>query len=340
MHDDRYPLSAVVGQDKMKRALILTLIYPALGGVLIRGEKGTAKSTAVRSLAALMPPVDVIEGCPFGCRRDTPEFWCDSCRALETPHFVRRPFRVVDLPVSATEDRVVGTLDIERILKEGDKAFEPGLLAEANGNILYIDEVNLLEDHLVDLLLDAAAMGRNIIERDGISYEHPARFVLVGTMNPEEGELRPQLLDRFGLVVDVEASDDVDERVTIMERRLAFEADPAAFTARWAEEERALGERIVAAQQRFESVRYTRSDLEAIARLSADLELDGHRGELSMLKAALANAAFEGRDSLQTEDLELAAELALPHRLRRLPFEQAELDPDILANHLRQVLHD
>ena len=323
-----YPFCALVGQEEMKRALLLNMVLPEIGGVLIRGEKGTAKATAVRALQHVMP-LRRERACRFHCDPDRPETWCEECRAAgaEASAPIRQGrMRVVDLPISATLDRVVGSIDLEEMVRSGGKAFEPGLLAEANRNILYVDEVNLLEDHIVDVLLDAAAMGVNRVERESVSYEHPSRFVLVGTMNPEEGELRPQLLDRFGLQVEVVGERDAEKRMEIMRRRLAYEKDPAGFCAQYDAEEAALGEKLLAAAARVRQVEYADGILSLIAEISAALEVDGHRADITMLKTAIANAAFEGRARVTPEDVRLAARLALPHRMRRLPFEETELD--------------
>ena len=323
-----YPFCALVGQKDMKRALLLNMVMPEIGGVLIEGEKGTAKSTAVRALQQVMPQ-RAERACRFRCDPDRPESWCDECRSRGTPkpeelHSGR--MRVVDLPVSATLDRVVGSIDMEEMVRSGDRAFQPGLLAEANRNILYVDEVNLLEDHIVDVLLDAAAMGVNRVERESVSYVHPSRFVLVGTMNPEEGELRPQLLDRFGLLVRVSGERDAEKRMEIMRRRLAYERDPEAFCAGYAAEEAALVRQVLEASGRVPDVSYSDDILALIAEISAALEVDGHRADITMLKTAIANAAFEGRGAVSREDVRMAARLALPHRMRRRPFEEMELD--------------
>lgn len=330
-----YPFCAIVGQEEMKRALILNIISPAIGGVLIRGEKGTAKSTAVRALADVMPPRRQVEGCRFACDPEDRAHLCEACRAKAQLSAVEGRMRVVDLPVSATEDRVVGTVDIEHALKTGEKRFEAGILAEANRNILYVDEVNLLEDHVVDLLLDAAAMGVNSIEREGISFAHPSRFVLVGTMNPEEGDLRPQLLDRFGLVVDVRAEENVDLRMQIVRQRLAFEADPEAFCESRREEQEALGARIVKAQALLHKVTFSENCLRCAAEVAIHLGVDGHRADITVLKTAMANAAFRGADRVTQEDLLLAVRLALPHRMRRRPFEEGVLDMEMLPDLIR-----
>ena len=322
-----YPFCAIVGQEEMKRALILNMINPKLGGVLIRGEKGTAKSTAVRALAEVLPVRHEVDGCIYSCDPDDDSFWCDGCRSDSGKKRVaERRMRVVNLPVSATEDRVVGTLDMEYAIKKGEKRFEPGILASANRNILYVDEINLLEDHLVDLLLDAAAMGVNSIEREGISHAHPSRFVLVGTMNPEEGDLRPQLLDRFGLVVDIAAEDDIERRMEVVKRRVAYEENPEAFSEKFGDEQRLLASRIMDAQAELSSVTYSEEVLRLIAKISVELDVDGHRADITMLKAAMTNAAFEGRTVVGRDDVCAAARLALPHRMRKRPFDEASFD--------------
>ncbi|GAC1573385.1 MAG: AAA family ATPase [Candidatus Dormibacteria bacterium] len=317
------PFTALVGQEQMKQALLLNAINPSIGGVLIRGETGTAKSTAVRALARLLPEQDVVQGCRFGCDPGQPDLLCFECRARvdagEQLAAAQRRMRVVELPINASEDRVVGAIDIEAAIKEGRKRFEPGVLAEANRNILYVDEVNLLDDHLVDVLLDAAAMGVNVVEREGISVDHPARFILVGTMNPEEGELRPQLLDRFGLCVDVAGIRDVGRRVEIVERREAFDDDPDAFIASWAEAEQTEAERIAHAIRALGEVRVDRDVLVGIAALGIELEVDGHRADLVMRKAAQAVAALEGRPTVDLRDVEAVAPMVLAHRVKPLP---------------------
>lgn len=339
-----FPFTAIVGQERMTRALVLNAISPQIGGVLIRGERGTAKSTAARALAALLPDIEVVSDCPFHCNPHRPDTFCDSCRqrvaAGETlPTKTRRtPF--VDLPVSATEDRVVGTLDLERAIKLGERHFEPGVLAAANRGLLYVDEVNLLDDHVVDLLLDSAAMGVNVVEREGISFSHPARFILVGTMNPEEGELRPQLLDRFALCVDIQGIMDKDARVEILHRRVLYEQDPDAFCDQWCEAEAKLSQRIVTAQILLPDVTYSSEDLYTIAELTSEMEVDGHRADIVILKAAMAHAAFEGRDAVSEVDILLAAELALPHRLRRKPFEETQDQMQKLERRLEQARSD
>ncbi|WDF37122.1 putative cobaltochelatase [Streptomyces sp. T12] len=330
-----FPFTAVVGQDDLRLALLLNAVSPAVGGVLVRGEKGTAKSTAVRALSALMPEVAVVAGCRFSCDPATPDPACP-----DGPHEAgagsERPARMVELPVGASEDRLVGALDIERALAEGVKAFEPGLLADAHRGILYVDEVNLLHDHLVDLLLDAAAMGASYVEREGVSVRHAARFLLVGTMNPEEGELRPQLLDRFGLTVEVAASREPDQRVEVVRRRLAYDDDPAGFAARWADEEAAVRARIVAARELLPSVRLGDGALRQIAATCAAFEVDGMRADIVMARTATALAAWAGRTDVLAEDVRQAALLALPHRRRRNPFDAPGLDEDKLDETLEE----
>jgi len=336
-----YPFTAIVGQERMKRALILNAVDTRIGGVLIRGERGTAKSTAARALAALLPRVKVVQDCRFGCDPDRPATWCTECKERaasgEKLPVTERATPFVNLPVSATEDRVVGTLDIEQAIQKGERRFEPGVLAAANRGLLYIDEVNLLDDHVVDVLLDSAAMGVNTVEREGISFAHPARFILVGTMNPEEGELRPQLLDRFALSVDITGIRDPRERVLIMERNLAFERVPEAFRREWMQHEEELSRRIAQARELVEHVTYTSRDLLSIAALTASLNVDGHRADLVILKAARAQAAFDGRTKINDHDIALAAELALPHRIKRTPFQQAEMTTEQLQERIEQL---
>lgn len=330
-----YCFTAIVGQEDMKKALILNVINPALGGVLIRGEKGTAKSTAVRALAQLLPKEKRIAGCRFGCSPDDPAHMCGECRersdAGERLVSEPRPMRVVDLPVSATEDRVVGTLDMEYALKTGEKKFEPGILAKANGNILYVDEVNLLDDHVVDVLLDSAAMGVNTVEREGVSYTHPARFVLVGTMNPEEGELRPQLIDRFGLSVTVTGEHDTERRIEVLENRLKYENDPESFFREYEPRQKELCERILSARSILREISYSRDVLRYIAKICIELEVNGHRADITMLKTAMTAAAYEGRRETTRADVLEAAKFALPHRMRRRPFEEVSFDISMIA---------
>ncbi|HEU0291532.1 MAG TPA: ATP-binding protein [Anaerolineales bacterium] len=336
-----FPFTAIVGQQRMRRALILNAVDTRIGGVLIRGERGTAKSTAARALAALLPKVKVVDECRFGCDPDKPNTWCTECKerfegTTKIPHHVRTT-SFVNLPVSATEDRVVGTLDIEQAIQKGERHFEPGVLASANRGLLYIDEVNLLDDHVVDVLLDSAAMGVNMVEREGISFTHPSRFILVGTMNPEEGELRPQLLDRFALSVDIVGIRDARERVMIMERNLAFEQDAESFRQQWMQREGELSHQIEKGRELVGQVKHTSRDLLSIAALTASLNVDGHRADLVILKAARAQAAFEGRIKINDHDIALAAELALPHRIKRTPFQQAEMTTEQLQERIEQL---
>jgi Mg-chelatase subunit ChlI len=336
-----YPFTAIVGQERMKRALVLNAIDPRIGGVLIRGERGTAKSTAARAMAALLPEIEVFSDSPFNDDPEAPNTWSDWAKeqmsegnelVVET-----RQIRFVDLPVSATEDRVVGTLDIEKAIQEGIRNFEPGVLAAANRGLLYIDEVNLLDDHVVDLLLDSAAMGVNIVEREGISFSHPARFILVGTMNPEEGDLRPQLIDRFALSVEIHGIRDTRERVLIMQRNLAFEASPEAFRNEWQPREQDLSSQIEKARELVRKVTYSNRDLISIAGLTSSLNVDGHRADLVILKTARAHAALEEREAISDRDIALAAELALPHRIKRGPFQQAEISMEDLQERIEQM---
>lgn len=329
-----YPFSAVVGHEDLRLALILNAVHPAVGGVLARGEKGTAKSTMVRALAAVLPAVEVVPGCRFACDPGAPDADCPDGPHAEDPQsgltIESRPARLVELPVGASEDRLTGSLDLERALGRGEAVYQPGLLAAAHRGLLYVDEVNLLPDHLVDVLLDAAAMGVAHVERDGVSVRHAARFILVGTMNPEEGELRPQLLDRFGLTVEIAASRDPKERAEVVRRRLAFEADPAAFAAKWTEADAEVGARIAAARAALASVALPDAELERIARICAAFEVDGMRADLVTARAAVALAAWRGLAEVTAEEVRDAARLALPHRRRRNPFDAPGLDQDQL----------
>lgn len=329
-----FPFTAVVGMEDLQLALILAAVSPAIGGVLIRGEKGTAKSTAVRALTEILPPVDVVDGCRFSCDPAAPDPTCpDGPHPM--PDGISRAARLVELPVGATEDRVLGSLHLERALSEGVTVYEPGLLAAAHRGLLYVDEVNLLHDHLVDVLLDAAAMGQATVERDGVSITHPARFVLVGTMNPEEGELRPQLLDRFGLTVDVVASRDPAVRVEVMRARLTYEADPAAFVRRYDGAQRELAERILKAKSLLPDVILTDSALRQIAEICASFDVDGMRADLVTARTAVAHAAWSGRTVVEVEDVRAAAKLALPHRKRRNPFDAPGLDDEQLEEAIK-----
>src|SRR5205085_6350501 len=322
-----FPFTAIVGQEEMKLALLLNVIAPSVGGVLIMGHRGTGKSTAVRALADLLPPIASVRGCAYNCDPADAHSLCDECLARLSDgsklRGERKPVPVVELPLGATEDRVCGTIDLGRALKEGVKAFEPGLLARANRGFLYIDEVNLLEDHLVDLLLDVAATGRNLVEREGVSAEHPARFVLVGSGNPEEGELRPQLLDRFGLCAEVETLRDLDERVQIVENREAFDGDPAGFLDARRAGQVSLRRRVLRASRNHSGVEVPRALLRSVAELCLRLGVDGHRGEITVTRAARALAAFEGRKVVTDEDVRRVSPMSLRHRLRRDPLEPA-----------------
>ncbi|SDH25596.1 magnesium chelatase ATPase subunit I [Roseospirillum parvum] len=322
-----FPFSAIVGQEEMKRALLIAAVDPSIGGVMVFGDRGTGKSTAVRALAALLPEMVAVEGCPY--HRDP----ADKVKTCAPPCTVdhadpalrthRIPVPVVDLPLGATEDRVVGALDLERALAHGEKAFEPGLLARANRGFLYIDEVNLLEDHLVDLLLDVAASGENVIEREGLSVRHPARFVLVGSGNPEEGELRPQLLDRFGLSVEVSTPTDLDVRIQVVRRRDAFERDPEGFVAEWAAADTEVRDTLSAAKQRLPQVEVPEQALETASRLCMALGTDGLRGELTLMRAARAVAALDGAEVVSQAHMRGVAPSALRHRLRRDPLDES-----------------
>ena len=328
-----FPFSAIVSQEELKTALMLNVISPSIGGLLIMGEKGTAKSTAVRALADLLPEIDTVAGCPFNC--DPGGVLCTECQDRRAGGHelvaAKRKMRVIELPLGITEDRLVGNLDLEHALKRGEKRFEPGILADANRNFLYVDEVNLLDDHIVDLLLDSAAMGINTVEREGISFMHPARFVLVGTMNPEEGDLRPQLLDRFGLCVVVSSLHNKSDRVQILRRRAQFDADPAKFSLEWMAQQQDIATRINAGRARLSDLPVEDALLEKIVTVTESLNLDGHRADIVMLKAAQALAAFRHHSQIDTEDVDDVALLALHHRLRRLPFQEVGADRDKIA---------
>ncbi len=337
-----YPFAAIVGQEPMKEALMLNTVNPLIGGVLIRGEKGTAKSTAVRALADVLPEREVVAGCPCGCTKGDEGGLCPDClermESGEELSYSSVPMRLVDLPLNSTEDRVAGTLDIEHAITTGKKKFEPGILAKANGNILYVDEVNLLDDRIVDLLLDAAAMGVNYIEREGISYSHPSKFILVGTMNPEEGDLRPQLLDRFGLVVDVIAEHDEERRAEIVRRRMEFERDPEGFCEDYADDQASVRKRIVEARSIVNSIEPEDSVIKTAVRIPLHLQVDGHRADLTLIKAAIALAALDGRDEVTSEDVVRVSKLVMPHRMRRNPFQDSSLDLEELDTWLKNAI--
>jgi magnesium chelatase subunit I len=321
-----FPFTAIVGQDEMVNAIIIAAIEPRLSGVLIFGDRGTGKSTAVRALAALLPDIDAVDGCAYGCDPGDLAALCEACRArLADGHLPvgRRKIPVVDLPLGATEDRVVGALNLERALADGSKIFEPGLLARAHRGFLYIDEVNLLEDHIVDLLLDVAASGENLVEREGMSLRHPARFVLIGSGNPEEGELRPQLLDRFGLCVEVRTPTEIAARVEVVKRRDAYDRDPAAFCARFAPDEAALRNKILAARAMLPDITVSDTILARAAELCMALGTDGLRGELTLLRASRALAAYEAADEVTPDHLRRMTSAALRHRLRRDPLDDS-----------------
>jgi len=335
-YHDPYPFSAIVGQEDLKLALLVNAVSPEVGGVLVRGEKGTAKSTAVRALAGLLPGIKVVSGCPYSCDPVAPNPECPAGPHPPDAPTETRPVRLVELPVGASTDRLAGTLDIEKALSEGRKAFEPGLLAAAHRGILYVDEVNLLSDHLVDLLLDVAAMGVNHVEREGVSVRHPSRFILVGTMNPEEGDLRPQLLDRFGITVEVSGNPAPADRVEVVRRRLRYEEDPETFAAVWAPADRELATSVEAARLRLSGVGLDEDILLRISTLCAELGIDGLRGDLVTAKTARTLAAWDNRDEVHTGDVKRAALLALSHRRRRGPFEQPGMDPEELENALSE----
>lgn len=320
-----YPFTAIIGQEAMKLGIILNVIDPKIGGILVFGEKGTGKSTAVRAIANLLPEIDVVKECPFHCNPHDQGSLCENCRTKinngETLLTGKDKMRVVDLPVSATEDRVVGSLDIEEAIQHGKKKFDLGVLALANRGILYVDEINLLDDHIVDLLLDSAAMGVNTVEREGISFSHPAQFILVGTMNPEEGELRPQLLDRFGFSVDIKGIKDPEKRIDIVKRRGAFEVDPHGFLHEYHDLEMELSHRIVTARNLLPRVTIDDELLLINAKIAIALEVDGHRGDLTLMKGARAMAAFEGHEQVEKEDIRKVVEMVFLHRLKSLPFE-------------------
>jgi magnesium chelatase subunit I len=333
-----FPFTAIVGQEELKTALIINVIDPGVGGLLVMGEKGTAKSTAVRALAELLPELETVRDCRFNC--EPYGILCSTCRERTAqgalPASPKR-MRVVELPLGITEDRLIGTLDIEHAIKHGEKRFEAGLLADANRNFLYVDEVNLLEDHIIDLLLDSAAMGVNTVEREGISFSHPARFILVGTMNPEEGDLRPQLLDRFGLCVQVRGLHGKEERIEILKRKAAFDDDPSSFAENWKGEQEELAARIVTARKRLSQVVLDDSALESIVAITTALRLDGHRPDIVIMKAARALAAYRGLSKVGSAEIRDAAGVALSHRQKRLPFEEPGTERIKLQNILEEL---
>ncbi len=318
-----FPFTAIVNQEEIKTALILNVIDPSIGGVLIMGEKGTGKSTTVRALAELLPEIKVVKDCPFNC--DPAGRLCSRCEELLQREGrleqTKKKMKVVELPLGVTEDRLVGTLDIEHALKKGEKRFEPGILAEANRNFLYVDEVNLLDDHIVDLLLDSAAMGVNTVEREGVSFTHPARFILVGTMNPEEGDLRPQLLDRFGLCVQVTTITDPEQRKEILKRKLEFDTNPKAFLRKWQKSQKELRDKILKAKSKVGKINPSEEVFQLIVDITSPLNLDGHRADIVIMKASRALAALKGKEVIEKDDIREVAQLALTHRLKRLPFE-------------------
>ena len=325
-----FPFVRVVGQEKMKKALLLNIVDPGIGGVLIKGEKGTAKSTSVRSLTQILPSRPTVVGCPFHCDPRFPKRMCIQCREklangikLESETV---PMSVVELPLSATEDRVSGTLDLEHVLKTGEKKFEPGVLAQANGNVLYVDEVNLLDDHIIDLLLDSAAMGVNYIEREGVSFSHPAKFILVGSMNPEEGSLRPQLLDRFGLCVDIEGEKDVNERMEVIKRRMEFDKDPEGYLEACKGDIDAMRQKIVDAREILSEVKLDDKIIHDIVMVSMHFKMEGHRADITMMRTAKANAALDGRKEVTKMDLREIAPLVLSHRLKKRAFDNVTFD--------------
>ncbi len=339
-----FPFAALVGQEKMKTALLLNAVDPAIGGVLISGQKGTGKSTAVRALARILPQIDVVQGCPYNCDPADERLMCPSCRERLRPGeslpTVSRPMPLVELPLSATEDRVIGTLHVEQILATGERRFEPGLLAAANRGILYVDEVNLLDDHLVDILLDAAASGVNLVEREGISFVHPARFMLVGTMNPEEGELRPQFLDRFGLSLTVAGETETGQRRRVVSRRIAFDLDPEGFAADYTEDEELLSAMVARARTRLPQVVVSDEMLGRAVALAQEVKAQGHRADIGIIKTARALAAFLEEDEVRLDHVREAARFVLPHRITTVALATAELIEEKLEEALRRVADD
>jgi len=336
-----FPFAAIAGQEQMKMALLLNVVDPGIGGVLIRGEKGTAKSTTVRSLAQILPEAEHVKGCMYRCDPKHGSGYCPNCAEAAASgvklESETSPMRVVELPLSATEDRIAGTLDIEHVLQTGKKKFEPGVLAQANGNLLYVDEVNLLEDHMVDLLLDAAAMGVNYVEREGISFEHPSKFILVGSMNPEEGEIRPQLLDRFGLCVEIRGEKNLQIRTDIVSRRLEFDADPKGFTEYYAEETKKLKDSVLEARKILSRTYASQKLITIASRVAIYFEMEGHRADITMVKAARAYAALGGREEADKMDIASVAPMVMTHRMKRKPFEESKFDVGELATCLQDL---
>lgn len=339
-----FPFTALVGQDSFKKALLINAVDPGIGGVLIKGDKGTGKSTAVRSLSHLLPSLEVVSECPFNCHPRELKLMCPDCQEKHKKNgklpSQKKPMEIIDLPISATEDMVIGSINIKKVLEEGNKALEPGILARANRNILYIDEVNLLDEHLVNVLLDSAAMGVNIVEREGISIHHPSRFILVGTMNPEEGELRPQILDRFGLSVDIQALNTKKERLKIMEYRREFDTDPWLFENRFLKKQKKLEEQIIQAKEQLPLVKISEDMLEMIVDITTGLGIKTHRADIVMEKTSRALAALDGRKDVTAEDVKEAGIMALKHRMKQLPFEkEEELNLKTLEQIIQQQNH-
>ena len=338
-----YPFTAIVGQSVLKRALILNVVNPKVGGVLIRGEKGTGKSIAVRALSDILPEIEIVKGCKYNCDPNKPDKYCNDCKGLQEKNEIEAekiPTKIVDLPLNITEDRLVGSIDIERILNDGVRAFEPGLLAEAHRGILYVDEINLLEDNVVDVLLDAAAMGMVTIEREGISLNYPSEFIMVGSMNPEEGELRPQLLDRLALQAEVIGVKDIDQRVEIMKYTREFALDPVTFRDQHREELKELKDEIIAARKVMPNVITSDSVLAIITKIGIDFNIDGHRGDIIIERTSRTIAAFDGRTESTPDDVILAAEMTLPHRMRKQPFEEESFSAEMLRRLVRKYETD
>jgi len=340
-HSALFPFTRIVGQEKMKKALLLNVIDPSIGGVLIKGEKGTAKSTAVRSMSQFLPDRPAVKGCVYRCDPRFPKRLCMDCKERlargENLETVMVPMTVTELPLNSTEDRVAGTLDLEHILKTGERKFEPGILANANGNILYVDEINLLDDHIVDLLLDSVAMGVNYVEREGVSFSHPARFVLVGTMNPEEGNLRPQLLDRFGLSVEVEGEREIGTRMEVVMRRLEFDDDPDGYIEGCKDELEALTQQIITARELLPRIPLDKDTLRRATTLALDFAMEGHRADLTLMRAARANAALAGRTSITKDDLAEIGPLVLAHRVKSKPFKKGRFSDSEVAECLGRM---